>query len=205
MRSERYHVGHLLLSPLILTTDLILLLRCKVVLNVERLANLLGWLTLDHVGNSLAANIEQGLDVKVVGGLVSVSEGILTNSIFPTYQNNLKKHFLVNLHELLIPLLDICWLLASVGILVGGGGGIVLVVFTPLKDLAEDSVVDLYIFIRKMSIMKSCLRGLWHYSGALEGGNVRTLGIGMAWSISRQSSNMFLMRTERSATSRAMK
>ena len=58
-----------LLSPLILTTDLILLLGGEVVLDVERLADLLGGLALDHVCHSLAADIKESFDVEVVGSL----------------------------------------------------------------------------------------------------------------------------------------
>lgn len=58
------------LGPLVLTADLLLLLGREVVGNVERLADLLGRLALDHVGDGLAADIEKGLDVKVVRGLV---------------------------------------------------------------------------------------------------------------------------------------
>ena len=50
-------------------TDLLLLLRCKVILDVERLANLLGLLAFDHVRNSLAGHVEEASDVEVVGGL----------------------------------------------------------------------------------------------------------------------------------------
>lgn len=59
----------LLFRPLILTTNLILLLGSKVVLDVERLTNLLGRFTLDHVGDRLAANIQKSLDVEIVGSL----------------------------------------------------------------------------------------------------------------------------------------
>ena len=59
------------LGPLVLTTDLIFLFRREVILDVEGLPNLLGSLTLDHVGYSLAANIEKRLDVEVVGSLWS--------------------------------------------------------------------------------------------------------------------------------------
>lgn len=59
----------LLFSPFVLTTDLVLLLGSKVVLNVEGLADLLGRFALDHVCDSLAADVEKCLDVEVVGGL----------------------------------------------------------------------------------------------------------------------------------------
>ena len=59
----------LLLSPLILATDLVLLLRRKIVLNVESLSNLLGGLALDHVGHGLTSNVEKSLDIEIIGSL----------------------------------------------------------------------------------------------------------------------------------------
>ena len=59
-----------ILSPLVLTADLLLLLGSEVVGDVEGLADLLGRLALDHVGNGLASNIKKGLDVKIVRSLV---------------------------------------------------------------------------------------------------------------------------------------
>lgn len=61
---------HLLLSPLVLTADLILFLRGEVVLDVEGLANLFRRLALDHVGNGFATDIQKTLDIKIVGGLL---------------------------------------------------------------------------------------------------------------------------------------
>ena len=60
-----------------------------------------------------------------------------------TYQNNLKQHLLVDLHELLVPLLNIGGLLARVGIIIGSSNGVALVVLAPLNDLAENCFVDL--------------------------------------------------------------
>ncbi len=57
------------LGPLVLATDLILLLGREIVLDVERLADLLRGLALDHICNSLASDIEERLDIKVVGSL----------------------------------------------------------------------------------------------------------------------------------------
>lgn len=54
------------------------------------------------------------------------------------YQDDLKEHLLVNLHKLLIPLLDICGLFAGVGIIVNGGRWIILVVLAPFNDLLKD-------------------------------------------------------------------
>jgi hypothetical protein len=50
---------------------------------------------------------------------------------------------LVNLHEFLVPLLDIRGLLAGVGIVVLGGRRVVLVLGAPLEDLLEDVLRDL--------------------------------------------------------------
>jgi hypothetical protein len=50
---------------------------------------------------------------------------------------------LVNLHEFLIPLLDVGGLLAGVGIIVLSWLGIVLVMLAPFDDLFEDRLVDL--------------------------------------------------------------
>lgn len=57
------------LSPLVLAADLFLLLGGEVVGDVERLANLLWGLALDHVGNGLATDVKEGLDIEVVGSL----------------------------------------------------------------------------------------------------------------------------------------
>jgi len=46
------------LSPLILPTDLVLLFGREVILDIEGLADLLGGLALDHIGNGLAADVK---------------------------------------------------------------------------------------------------------------------------------------------------
>ena len=70
-RAERdhLHLPLLLLTPLVLLAHLLLLDRREVVLDVERLANLLGRLALDHVGHRLTRHVQQALDVQVVGRL----------------------------------------------------------------------------------------------------------------------------------------
>jgi hypothetical protein len=62
-----------------------------------------------------------------------------------TYQNDLEEHFLVDLHKLLVPLLDIGRLLASIRLLVLSLGRVVAVVLAPFDDFAENSLVDLRI------------------------------------------------------------
>lgn len=60
-----------------------------------------------------------------------------------TYKNDLEEHFLVHLHELLVPLLNVGGLLAGVGLVVLGLGGVVSVVLTPLDDLSKNGLVNL--------------------------------------------------------------
>lgn len=59
------------------------------------------------------------------------------------YQDDLKQHLLVDLHEFLVPLIDI-GRLAAVVVLVAHGRGVVLVVVAPLDDLLQDGLVDLF-------------------------------------------------------------
>ena len=136
---------NLLLSPLVFTTDLILLLRGKVVLNIECLTNLFWGLALDHIRNSLASDIQQSLDVKVVGSLsrCKVSLRSLCRTLKTTYKDNLKQHLLVYLHKFLIPLVNVCGLLPRVGIIIVGCLRIGLVVLAPLKNLVQYGLVDL--------------------------------------------------------------
>ena len=61
--------GHPLLGPFVLTANLVLLFRCEVILDIEGLPNFLWRFALDHVGNSLASDIEKGFDIEVVGSL----------------------------------------------------------------------------------------------------------------------------------------
>ena len=133
-----------ILGPLILPSDLLLLLGGEIVGDVERLSDLLGRLALDHVGDGLASDVKEGLDVEIVRGLwEDISFVLLNGGTKVTYQDDLKEHLLVNLHKLLIPLLDICGLFAGVGIIVDGGRRIILVVLAPFNDLLKDRLIDL--------------------------------------------------------------
>lgn len=60
-----------------------------------------------------------------------------------TYEDDLEQHLLIDLHELLVPLLDVSSLLAAIGVIVLGSGGVVLVMLAPLNDLLEDLFIDL--------------------------------------------------------------
>ena len=127
-RIRTSRAGHRLavLSPLVLTTNLVLLLGREVVLNVERLTDLLRALALDHVRDGLTADVKEGLDVHVVGR-----------------EDDLEEHLLVDLHELLVPVFDVGGLLARVGVVIGGRRGVVLVVDAPVDDFLEDVLGDL--------------------------------------------------------------
>ena len=66
---EGYCCSNLLLGPFVLAADLVLLLRSEIILDVEGLADLLWGLALDHVGDGFAADVKEGLNIQVVGGL----------------------------------------------------------------------------------------------------------------------------------------
>ena len=59
------------------------------------------------------------------------------------YQNDFKKHLLIDLHELLVPLLNISCLLTGVGIVVIGGRRVGSMVGAPFNDFVQYSFVDL--------------------------------------------------------------
>jgi hypothetical protein len=81
-----------------------------------RIANPSLRLALDHVCDGLAADADEDIHVHVVGG-----------------QDDLEQYLLVDLHELLVPLLDVCGLLARVGVIVLGGRRVVPVLRAPLE------------------------------------------------------------------------
>lgn len=133
-----------ILGPLILPSDLLFFLGGEVVCDIKCLSDLLGRLALDHVRNSLAADVEERLDIEVIGGLENKEsvhqetnryEGSGGHS---TYKNNLKEHLLINLHKLLIPLFNIGSFLAVVRLVLVGGGRVVAMVLAPLDNLAQD-------------------------------------------------------------------
>lgn len=98
----------------------------EVVGDVERLADLIGRLALDHVRDRLAADVEECLDVEIV-----------------RRQDDLEEHLLVHLHELLIPLVDLGRLLASIVVVVTRRRRVMAVVVAPLDDFAQDGFRDL--------------------------------------------------------------
>ena len=76
----------LLLAPLVLFPDLLLLTWGKVILNIERLPDLLSCFSLDHVGHCLTGDVQQTLDAQIVSS-----------------QYQLKQSALVNLKEISVP------------------------------------------------------------------------------------------------------
>lgn len=72
---------------------------------------------IEH-SHSLAAHVEEGLDVEVIGG-----------------QDDLKEHLLVHIDEFLIPITDISGSLAILLSFVGGRWGVRSVMTTVLEDL----------------------------------------------------------------------
>ena len=63
----------------VLLLDLLLLLRGEVVLDIERLPDLLRRLPLNHVGHRLAGDVQESLDVQVIGCQDQLEEGALVN------------------------------------------------------------------------------------------------------------------------------
>lgn len=60
-----------------------------------------------------------------------------------TYQDDLEQHLLINLHELLVPLVDIGGLATGI-IVVMGARRVVLMVVAPLNNLVQDRRIDLF-------------------------------------------------------------
>ena len=59
------------------------------------------------------------------------------------YENDFEEHLLINLHELLVPFLDVCGLLARVGVVIVGRWRIVLVMLAPFNHLFKDGGIDI--------------------------------------------------------------
>ena len=89
----------------------------EVILDVERFPDLFRRLALDHVGHSLARDVQESLDVQVVCGQDQLEEGPL-----------------VDLEEVCVPGGDVVCALLFV-LVVLGRGRIVLVIGGPLDDL----------------------------------------------------------------------
>jgi hypothetical protein len=74
----------LVFAPLVFLAHLLFLAGSEVVLDVESLADLLGGLALDHVGDSLAGHIKKAFNVQVVSSLKNVA---VKNFLTLTFEN----------------------------------------------------------------------------------------------------------------------
>lgn len=72
-----------------------------------------------------------------------IVRGVKLLRILETYKDDLEQHLLVNLHEFLVPLVDVGGLLSGVGVILGGSRRISTVVNAPIDDLTEDRLVDI--------------------------------------------------------------
>lgn len=113
------------LTPLILLPNLRFLLGTKIIRNIERLANFLRCLPLDHTGHGSACQIQEWLDIHVVGG-----------------QNQLKEKYLFDGDKVGIPLLDHLGHLGRFEWLFDFGHGFGTVMLAEFNDLFEDGSLD---------------------------------------------------------------
>ena len=109
-----------LFAPFILFAHLLLFGRREVILDVKRFSNLLGRFALDHVGHRFACDVEQTLNVQVVGG-----------------QYELEQCSLVDFEELHVPCGDVVSHFLPV-LLVFGRRRVVLVVRAPCDHFFKD-------------------------------------------------------------------
>ena len=114
-----------LLAPFVLLADLGLLLGTKVIGNVEGAADLLGGLSLDHGGDGGAGQIQEGLDVHVVGG-----------------KDELEEQDLLDVDKVGVPLLDDLGHYGRLEGLLDLGHGLGLVMLAEVDDLLEDGCLD---------------------------------------------------------------
>lgn len=126
---------YLLKCPLVLPSNFLFLLWREVIFDVKCLPDLLGCLPLDHVSHSLACQIQQILNVQVVGCLFTISNSnrlvmiknmscaIITvqhpldylNHVSNwkryetriSYQDKVKQRCLINLYKISVPGLDV--------------------------------------------------------------------------------------------------
>merc|ERR1712159_955726 len=87
---RRSHARSLVERPLVLPAHFLLFLRGEVVLDVERLPDLLGALSSDHVRDRVTREVQELLDVQVVGR-----------------QDELEERTLVYLDKIVLPVLDL--------------------------------------------------------------------------------------------------
>jgi len=85
----------------------------EVICDVECLSDFLGGLALNHICDGLATGIKKGLDIQIVGRLKSKTLGSMKNDTRGrkgqrrTDEDDFKQHFLIDLHEFRIPVINV--------------------------------------------------------------------------------------------------
>ena len=115
-----------LFGPAVLLHDLRFFLGSEIVLDVEELADFLDALAFDEGGNLGAAELQQGLDIEVVGG-----------------HDDFEKHLLVNIDVVGVPLVDDLGEVGGAERLLDLGWGVVLHVLHERDHLLHDVLVHL--------------------------------------------------------------
>jgi hypothetical protein len=132
----------LVFAPLVLLAHLLFLAGGEVVLDVESLADLLGGLALDHVGDSLAGHIEKAFNVQVVSSLKVRPLVFCRACGNKTHQNEFKESSLVNFEEVSVPAANVVGALLFVLIILGWRR-VVFVEGSPLDHFLQDGRVDI--------------------------------------------------------------
>jgi len=115
----------LLLAPFVLLANLLLFGRSEVVLDVERLSDFVGGLALDHVRDGFAGDIQQPLNVEVIGSEDEFEQGAL-----------------VDFEELDVPGGDVIGPLLAIVVILGWRR-VILVIRAPLDHFLENGGVDI--------------------------------------------------------------
>jgi len=76
----------LLLTPFIFLSNLLLFSWREIIFDVEGPSNLLRGLSFDHIGHSLAADIQQALDIQVVRSLHAKNDKILLRLLSKNFE-----------------------------------------------------------------------------------------------------------------------
>jgi hypothetical protein len=105
----------------------------EVVCDVERLSDFLRRLALDHVCNSLTTGIKKRFDIQIIRSL-HISYLTKKREGWGNYKDDFKQHLLIDLHELLIPVVDVGGFLIS-GLILLFFNWIVFVMISPFKNL----------------------------------------------------------------------
>jgi len=114
----------LLFAPFVLLADLFFLGRSEIVLDVEGFSDFVRGLAFDHVRHGFAGDIEESLDVEVIGG-----------------EDEFEQSALIHFEELDVPRRDVIGPLLPV-VVVLGRRRVVLVIRAPLDHFLKNGGVD---------------------------------------------------------------